>query len=176
MAVLWVKAYLVAEIYDRMCYTCERHFTFRERACMENYADAAESRLKDWEQLNNAHRKVATIHIGGIYIECLLKGMICLAGDVTPGPRSDQWNVDGNVVTRPGHYLTDAPYRVLLEDLYDDMPEEVEHALAYVSSPENKNYIDYRYIQEDFVTDEVYEKWLSNFILIFDYLQDQKEE
>ena len=175
MAVVWVKAYLVEEIYDRMCYTCERHFTIRERVCMENYADAAESRLKDWEQLNNAHRKVATIHIGGIYIECLLKGMICLDRHVTPGSRDSKWNVDGSEVPRPGHALTESPYRTLLEDLYDDMPENVERALAYVSSPENKNYIDYRYIQEDFVTDEMYEKWLNNFILIFEYLQDQKD-
>lgn len=143
---------------------------------MEKFADAAESRLEDWEQLNNAHRKVATIHMGGIYIECLLKGMICLNGHVTQGSEPWKWIVDGNEVTRPSHYLTASEYRDLLQDIYDDMPKDVEDALKYVSSPGDMNFIDYRYVSESSVENEVYEKWLSCFIMIFNYLQDKKND
>lgn len=143
---------------------------------MENFAEAADSRLEDWEQLNCAHRKVASMHMGGIYIECLLKGMICLDGDVTLGSRNNKWNVDGTEMTRPGHYLTSTEYRDLLLDLYDDMPEEIENALEYVSCPENKSFIDYRYIEEDSVSDQVYEKWSHCFLEVFLYLQDRKND
>ena len=40
---------------------------------MENYTDAAESRFDDLNAFIKEERKVGSIHMGGIYIECLLQ-------------------------------------------------------------------------------------------------------
>lgn len=142
---------------------------------MEDYERAADARLEDWNALNKAHRKVGTIHMGGIYIECLLKGMICMMYSVhEENPYGSKWNVNGVVRNRPAHGLTDHTYQVLLEDLYDDMSEEVMESLEYISQPENRGYIDYRYCPEEEVSEEQYENWLEHFMRVFDYLQDRK--
>lgn len=145
---------------------------------MENFEDAAVSRLSDWEILSQKQHKVGAIHFGGIYIECLLKGIICCKYHVTDGATNGKWDVDGIERTRPSHGLTAPAYRQLLSDLYDDMPDEVFDALECVSCPgsANESYIDYRYIPEDEVTDVFYDNWLDNFISVFDYLEQKKHE
>lgn len=142
---------------------------------MEEFERAADARLKDWEALNKAHRKVATIHMGGIYIECFLKGIICMIHPVHENNMTgNQWNINNVVYARPGHSLTDGAYRILLEDLYDDMSDEIMESLEYISKPENRTYIDYRYYPEDAISNEQYEKWMGHFVRVFDYLQDRK--
>lgn len=143
---------------------------------MENYEEAAESRLKDWEILNEEGRKAGTIHFGGIYIECLLKSMICGEHNVEDGVKRNCWKVDGSDINRPSHSLTAQPYLNLLQDLYDDMPADVENSLEYITYPENISYIDYRYISERTVTDEVYQRWIESFICVFLYLDCKKQE
>ncbi len=142
---------------------------------MENYEGAAEARLQDWEALSSGRRKVGAVHFGGIYIECLLKSIICSEHGVLDGAPG-RWVVDGSVVARPRHVLTAPCYRNLLTDLYDDMPGDVMDALEYLSSPGSTDYIDYRYIPESGITDAVYEEWLEKFIKVFHYLDNKKRE
>lgn len=143
---------------------------------MENYALAAHTRLKDWEVLSDAKQKVAAIHMGGIYIECLLKGMICSSHSVVQGNTQGQWNVDGNLYNRPSHALTGGSYSQILTDLYDDMPNDVELALEFITKPKSISYIDYRYKAETEVTDLEYQEWLDQFIILFDYLYNKMQE
>lgn len=141
---------------------------------MEDYAAAAQSRLKDWETLCDKKRKAGSIHLGGIYVECMLKGIICCC--YTVQTNGVNWIVNGNKKNRPGHFLTALQYRELLPELYDNMPDNVADALEYVSKPEDISYIDYRYIAEEDVADRNYDKWIEQFICIFDYLQQIKHE
>lgn len=143
---------------------------------MENYDKAAETRLKDFCILRKNFRKVGTIHLGGIYIECLLKSMICCKYQVTDASGRNKWLVNNNEVTRPSHRLTANEYKSLLQDVYDDMSSDVEEALGYVSDPDNVNYIDYRYKQEELVSDQAYQKFLENFQIVFRYFQEKKKE
>lgn len=143
---------------------------------MENFVLAADSRLEDWEVLQREQRKIATIHLGGIYIECLLKGIICSKHCVVEGSRPGKWKIDGTERTRPSHDLTASEYRSVLTDIYDDMSEEVENALKYINEPECIEYIDYRYMGEDDVTQAIYDKWQEQFIKLFNYLHDKKHE
>jgi hypothetical protein len=118
---------------------------------MEKYEEAAESRFDDWEILSKGEnrRKACSIHLGGIYIECLLKGMLCSQCSVTAGTNISQWIINGHTQKRPGHGLNINIYTSYLSDVYDDMSEDMLEALEYLDSPEGIGYIDYRYISED---------------------------
>ncbi len=143
---------------------------------MENYIAAAQSRLDDLHQLMNGKRKVGSIHLGGIYIECLLKGMICMGHTVTDSSGISKWIVDGNEMSRPCHVLCSPVHRQLLGSLYDDMPSDISHALNYIQRPEGINYIDYRYIPEESIEEEKYDYWTEQFISVFLYLERKKHE
>lgn len=141
---------------------------------MEAFEKAAEARLDDWEVLNAKNRKVGTIHMGGIYIECLLKAMICCKYTVSDGRRG-KWRIDGftDEVSRPSHDLTSLQYTNLLKDIYDDMPENVMKSLEYISEPDGHGYIEYRYMQENLVSNQKLQTWMTHFIEIYNYLQDK---
>ena len=141
---------------------------------MEDYATAAQSRLTDWEVLCDKKRRTGSIHMGGIYVEFMIKVIICCY--YTVETRGTEWLVNGNIKNRPGHLLTAPYYRSLLPDLYDNMPDEVADALEYVSKPEDVSYIDYRYVPEKNVSDRIFNKWMEKFICIFDYLEQIKHE
>jgi hypothetical protein len=145
---------------------------------MENYEDAAESRLDDWEVLSREKRKAGSIHMGGIYIECLLKSIICSMNTVADGSRPSKWNVNGNDMARPGHDFTEGVFATLLGDIYDDMPDTVMEALQDISHPggDGKSFIDYRYVSENEVLDNTFEQWMVNFIEVFSYLDQKKLE
>lgn len=145
---------------------------------MEKYEEAAESRFDDWEKLSKGEnrRKACLIHLGGIYIECLLKGMLCSQCSVTEGTNKSRWIINGNNQKRSGHGLNINIYTSYLSDVYDDMSEEMLEALEYLGSPEGIGYIDYRYISEDEVDDQMFEKWMEKFIIIFGYLEQKKLE
>lgn len=142
---------------------------------MEKYEEAAESRFDDWEILSKGEnrRKACSIHLGGIYIECLLKGMLCSQCSVTAGTNISQWIINGHTQKRPGHGLNINIYTSYLSDVYDDMSEDMLEALEYLDSPEGIGYIDYRYISEDEVDDQVFQKWMEKFIIIFGYLEQK---
>ena len=145
---------------------------------MEDYEKAAESRLNDWNALCDKNRKVGIIHMGGIYIECLLKAIICCKHTVALGSKPSKWKVDGlpDEVTRPSHDLKAQGYVTLLPDLYDDMSPDVEAALEYISEPYNMSYIDYRYIEDDLVSEEKFDTWMLHFIELYNYLREQMSE
>ena len=146
---------------------------------MENYVQAAASRLDDWKVLSKREnrRKACTIHLGGIYIECLLKGMLCSQHKVEEIKKGTRWIIDEeNTQSRPNHGLNINLYTSFLSDVYDDMSEEMLEALRYLDSPEGIGYINYRYISEDEVDDKVFEKWMDKFIIIFGYLEKKKRE
>ena len=138
---------------------------------MEDFEKAAEARLGDWEVLNNTNRKVGMIHMGGIYIECLLKAMICCKYTVSDGSKVGRWYVDelSHEVSRPSHELTLDRYTNLLK-------ENVMNSLEYISEPDGYGYIDYRYMDEDFVSKQKLDIWMTHFIEIFSYLQEKLSE
>lgn len=137
---------------------------------MEKYEEAAESRFDDWEKLSKGEnrRKACSIHLGGIYIECLLKGMLCSQCSVTEGTNKSQWIINGNNQKRSGHGLNINIYTSYLSDVYDDMSEEMLEALEYLGSPEGIGYIDYRYISEDEVDDQMFENGWRSLLLYLD--------
>lgn len=141
---------------------------------MEDYQKAADTRLSDWEVLCREKRKSGAIHLGGIYIECLLKSMICQMYPVLE--QGNRWVAGSKAYSRPSHALTSSQYTYWLNDIYDDMPSDVEEALEYITEPESIRYIDYRYRDESSVTDEVYDKWQEYFVCLFDYLEQKKSE
>lgn len=145
---------------------------------MENYEQVARSRLDDWEILsdNEHRRKACSMHLGGVYLECLLKGMLCSQCNVIEGANERKWSINGVKEARPGHGLMLTLYTSYLSDVYDDMPEETQEALEYLDSPEEIGYINYRYISEDEVEDQVFEKWMEKFIIVFGYLEQKKLE
>ena len=143
---------------------------------MENYTDAADSRFGDLNVLIKGERKVGSIHLGGIYIECLLKGMICMEHSVADSPSSQKWIVDGHEITRPGHVLHSPVLETLLDSLYDDMPDHIMESLDFIANPEGINYIDYRYIPEDNINTTTYDHWMEQFISVFNYLDQKKHE
>lgn len=143
---------------------------------MEDFTLAADARLDDWDVLQKGQRKVAAIHMGGIYIECLLKGMICSEYHVVEGSIPRKWEVDGVEYPRPSHNLKADVYSDILTDIYDDMSDEIDSALEYVNKPENIEYINYRYMPDSDVSQENYDKWHEEFIKLFNYLQDKKHE
>ena len=102
--------------------------------------------------------------------------MICCKYHVTEGSNNNKWLVDSNEVTRPAHRLLSRDYKHLLADIYDDMSPDVEHAMEYVSDQDNVNFIDYRYRQEELVSNQEYQEFLKNFQLVFHYLQGKKRE
>lgn len=142
---------------------------------MENFEGAAVERLKDWDILNKENRKVGTIHFGGIYVECLLKAMICKLSTVVDGSKG-KWIVNGTEVSRPSHELLNFQYRNLLTDLFDCMPPDVESALQNISKPNGVSYIDYRYSDNIELSDMEYDKWLDDFLLVYDFLTEKKRE
>ena len=94
------------------------------------------------------------------------------------GSKPSKWKVDGlpDEVTRPSHDLKAQGYVTLLPDLYDDMPPDVEAALEYISEPDNMSYIDYRYIEDDLVSEEKFDTWMLHFIELYNYLREQMSE
>lgn len=147
---------------------------------MEDYMEAAKTRLEDWERMDGCQRKVCAVHLGGIYIECLLKGIICSEYPTLQELSRNRWKAANGVdiieTERPGHDLTSDDYGEWLEDLYDDMPPEVERNLAAVSRPEGKSYIDYRYCPERVLAPDRYEEWKDSFISVFDYISGKMAE
>lgn len=142
---------------------------------MENYEAAAKSRLTDWEILSSGRKKGGAIHFGGIVIECMLKGIICseYPGIVETG---NNWTNGMIHTNRPSHNLNGLYYTTWLEDIYDDMTSDIEDDLGYVSMPDGKSYIDYRYIPEEDVADEVFEKWQDAFISVYCYIAEKKND
>ncbi|MCI8527736.1 MAG: hypothetical protein HFH82_01045 [Lachnospiraceae bacterium] len=143
---------------------------------MENYEDAAESRFDDLDTLMKVRRKVGAIHFGGIYIECLLKGMICMKYTVTDSSAFGKWIVDGHERPRPRHVLRSPELQSLLDTLYDDMPDNILEALDFIAAPQGTKYIDYRYIPEDEIENEIFDQWEERFISVFSYLEQKKHE
>lgn len=144
---------------------------------MEDYSSAATDRLADFDVLSKKRRKVCAIHIGGVYIECLLKAMLCCANNVTEVEnRSNRWIINEVEIYRPSHSLTTGPLRDYLPSIYEDMPEDVLHSLEYIAYPNDIDYISYRYVSSATVSDEEYDEWYCNFINVFDYLQEKKRE
>lgn len=97
---------------------------------MEDYEQAAASRLDDWEILSakEHRRKACSIHMGGIYLECLLKEMLCSLCSVMEGTRKTEWVIDGDIINRPGHSLILSIYTNYLST-EDMLKEEAELVL-----------------------------------------------
>lgn len=95
---------------------------------------------------------------------------------MSDGEKKGKWLVDGNEVPRPSHELLNFQYRNLLTDLYDCMPSDVESALRNISKPNGVSYIDYRYRDNLELSDMEYDKWLDDFVLVYDFLTEKKRE
>ncbi len=166
----------------------------------EDFSKAQHSRRKDYAIVRRGNRKVMAIHLGGIYIECLLKSIIIRKyGIIKRSPKkisdgsfkfccwynqtavnridsltsiteSDLWA--NKVVTNPEHNIV-AAFRQISE-LNNGAPPDVVSALAYLNKPSNKKYIDYRYMCDDEINEIVYEKWEESFLTFRDYFNIRK--
>lgn len=172
------------------------------RDISEDYSKAQRCRRKECLIVKRANRKVMTIHLGGIYIECLLKSIIIRKyGIVKSAVVTKQ--VSGRSI-RCICWYNQAAYnritsmssineRVLLsnkvaqntehdlvrafrqiDELYNSAPGTIITALEYLNKPVNKKYIDYRYVSDDELSDVDYHKWEENFLIFLNYFDNRK--
>ncbi|MUG97603.1 hypothetical protein F7734_36905 [Scytonema sp. UIC 10036] len=139
---------------------------------MEDYQSAFMHRHIDTETLHRSGRKIATMHFGGITIECLLKSMIFAT---LPKGASQEWKTEsnnpGHTITNPGHSYTEALNRHnRLRSRLDKFPE-VRKWLDEVENP-SQHFIDMRYCCNE-PDDENYKRWLDKYQRLIKWLQKQ---
>lgn len=169
----------------------------------EDFSKAQNSRRKDYSIVKRGNRKVMAIHLGGIYIECLLKSVIIRKYGIIK--RSSEKISDGRlkfccwynqkaiekienlkknkIITEKDLWdnkvVANPEHNIVkafkeIDELNNGAPKEVISALHYLNKPSNKFYIDYRYMSDDEISDADFEKWESNFLLFYNYFNIRK--
>lgn len=135
---------------------------------MEDYLGAFYERVLDTKVLEQAARKVATVHLGAIAIECLLKAMIVERYSI------DGWkqNMNGTLhgIVNPGHDLISAIHSI--PELRSRIPNSMLGYISLLQTPK-LDYIDMRYDCED-IDDEILQKWVEAYKRIRGWLIAQR--
>lgn len=120
---------------------------------MEDYYSAFLSRSLDTDHLFDGKRTVATVHMGAISIECLLKSIIVARYSI------DGWgsNQDGRMhgITNPGHELIDAINKI--PEIRKRIPASMLTYFEKLQKPKI-HYIDMRYDGIDLIDKDI-EEW-----------------
>lgn len=139
---------------------------------MEDYQAAFVERHKDVGILDQAKRRRAAMHFGGVTIECLLKYMIFVS---LPEGAKWEWktreNDPGHTISNPGHNYLDAIQRNhKLRDRIQQFPEVVK----WLSDVENMgcHFIEMRYLGTE-PEDIKYRQWKKSYMSLLSWLQKQ---
>jgi hypothetical protein len=143
---------------------------------MEDFQAAFFQRHQDVEVLHDKQRLIASMHMGGIAVECLLKAMLCAT---LPRNASGEreWNTGsnnpGHTVYNPGHSYI----RALRSHnrLYNRVMSGNQHILQWLERIENPecHFIDMRYIGKE--PDDVrYRSWYDAYRRLIGWLQTQR--
>ncbi len=139
---------------------------------MEDYEAAFLGRIMDVEALDKNGRRIATMHFGGIAIECLLKHMIFTS---LPKGAKREWKTDtnnpGHTVTNPGHNYQRA---LRCHHRLWDRVQRSPVALKWLNEVENpgNHFIEIRYSGNE-PDDEHYRQWLKAYQSLRGWLQKQ---
>lgn len=139
---------------------------------MEDYQSAYLQRTSDAAILDKNGRRIATMHLGGIAVECLLKYMI-----FTTLPEKATWewktnsNNPGHTITNPGHSYSEAIQR---HQKLRDRIQRFPVVLQWLNDVENPDchFIDMRYVGKE--PDPVkYAQWQKSYKRLMKWLQNQ---
>ncbi len=141
---------------------------------MEDYQAAFLARIMDVEALHKNGRRIATMHFGGVAIECLLKYIIC-----TSLPKNSkgecEWKTEtndpGHTINNPGHNYQKA---VRCHPRLWDRIQRSPAALKWLNEVENpgNHFIDIRYSGNE-PDNEHYQRWLKAYQHLKGWLQKQ---
>jgi hypothetical protein len=141
---------------------------------VEDFQTAFVERRKDVDALDEAKRRRAAMHFGGVTIECLLKYIIC-----TSLPRNAkgewEWKTDSN---NPGHtvYNPGHNYEAALR-CYNRLRFRVQQfpqVVKWLSDVENMgcHFIDMRYLGDE-PDENKYKQWKDSYQRLLIWLQKQ---
>jgi hypothetical protein len=140
---------------------------------MEDYQAAFLQRHQDQIILDKNNRRIASMHLGGIVIECLLKRMIMAS---LPRNASQEWKTDSN---NPGHTIKNPKHSLInavrchsrLYTAVQNFPVVLDW-LNIVERPYSKHFIDLRYDGNE-IKQEDYQKWFQAYNHLKGWLQQQ---
>ncbi len=140
---------------------------------MEDYQAAFLQRLKDVETLDQAGRRAAAMHFGGVVVECLLKYMILIT---LPKNAKREWKTEtndpGHTFMNPGHSYKDA--LGCLNQIRFSVERQERWVQKWFDDVEHpgRHFIDMRYSGEE--PDEIaYKKWRQSYKSLLGWLQKQ---
>jgi len=167
---------------------------------IENYEKAYLDRKKDFALMKKNGRKVMSMYLGGILIECLLKTIIIKKNKVQKtitvfekSRRVAYWYNDENYKKlqsikkpqksdykrlnngfNPEHNLILALKQI--NEFYENITEEGIKRLEMLNRPiNNQNFTSLRYTYDDEIPDEVYKQWEENFMYFINFLHKMKK-
>jgi hypothetical protein len=140
---------------------------------MEDYESAFFARYQDTEVLHLSSRQVATMHFGGVTVECLLKSIII---GTLPRGAIREWKTDannpGHTITNPGHDFQDALNRCnRLNSRVQKFPQVIKW-IDIVENPQ-EHFIDMRYCGSQTSQTDYYKKWFSAYTSLVGWLRKQ---
>jgi hypothetical protein len=157
---------------------------------VEDYRSAYRERLQDERTLEDANRRLAAMHFGGVTIECLLKAMQVeteritdwhVAAKICPGCNSviQPGHPQPHGIQNPGHDLMAAIQKwprmfQRLSTLPGPSRDTLLQHLSVLKDPLG-NYIDLRYKHQT-PTDAEFEKWHRAFVRLEGWLRQQDQE
>jgi hypothetical protein len=140
---------------------------------MEDYHAAFVQRHQDQIVLDKNNRRIASMHLGGIVIECLLKRMIMAS---LPRNASQEWKTDsnnpGHTIKNPGHDLQSAlKCHNRLYSRVKKFPQVIQWINIVEQLPQG-HFIDLRYDGSE-ANQKDYDDWLLAYKSLIGWLNKQ---
>ncbi|HOJ11856.1 MAG TPA: hypothetical protein PK733_14860 [Clostridiales bacterium] len=167
---------------------------------VENYEKAYIDRRKDFTIMRKGNRKVMTMYLGGIYLECLLKTVIIKKNKIEKSiavfenrqriiywysnsnyeklknmgkVRSEDYN-DLKDGFNPEHNLILALKQI--DELNTTLPAEGVRRLEMLNKPvNNQSFTSLRYTYDEQIPDSLYNEWEENFIYFMNFFNRMKK-
>jgi len=167
---------------------------------IENYEKAYMDRKKDFALMRRNKRKVMSMYLGGIYLECLLKTVIIKKNRIqkTIAAFEDRkriiyWFSDLNYKKlqniekpekidfrsfnngfNPEHNLIVALKQI--DELYKNIPAEGIQRLEMLNRPiNNQSFTSLRYTYDEQIPDDIYSEWEENFLYFMNFFHRMKK-
>ncbi len=138
---------------------------------MEDYEAAYHERLRDTQELDQAQRRLAALHWGGITVECFLKALVVAGRGISQWQTSDS---PSHGVKNPGHDLKESvKLHNKLRNRFQEFPEAMKW-LERIDMPAG-HFIDLRYRSEA-PNDAEYREWLHSYKRLLRWLQKQSTQ
>ena len=167
---------------------------------IENYEKAYIDRKKDFALMRRNNRKVMSMYLGGIYLECLLKTVIIKKNKIqktiavfenrqrviywysdtsyrklqnieNPGKKDYQKFNNG---FNPEHNLILALKQI--DEFYKNIPQEGIRRLEMLNRPiNNQSFTSLRYTYDEQIPNDVYDQWEENFLYFMNFFHRMKK-